>query len=50
MAPKDPLISAWFSVEFQGATQHADSNMANETTYRYNYTSSNYFLGVAYEL
>jgi hypothetical protein len=38
------------AVQLQGATQHADSNMAFETTYRYNYSSSNYFLGVSYEL
>jgi len=44
-----PLPSG-FSIQLQGATQHADSNMAHETTYRYNYSSSNYFLGVAYEL
>jgi hypothetical protein len=44
-----PLASG-ISFRLQGATQHADSNMAFETTYRYNYTSSNYFAGFTYEL
>lgn len=43
-------VGAGFSAQLQAATQHADSNTAFETTYRYNYTSSNYFLGVTYEL
>ena len=44
-----PLVQG-FSVELRGALQHADSNMKNESVYRYNYTSSNHFLGVAWQL
>jgi hypothetical protein len=43
-------IARGFSTRLAGALQHADSNMANEATYRYNYTSSHYFLGVAWEI
>jgi hypothetical protein len=43
-------IAAGFSATLRLASQHVDSNMSRETTYRYNYTSSNYFLGVTYEL
>lgn len=44
-----PLVQG-FSLELRGALQHADSNMKNESVYRYNYTSSNHFLGVAWQL
>jgi hypothetical protein len=43
-------LAQGFSLRLSGALQHADSNMANETTYRYNYSSSHLFLGVAWEL
>lgn len=43
-------LSQGFSIQLRGAFQHADSNMENETTYRYNYSSSHHFLGFAWEL
>lgn len=39
-----------FSVSLQGAYEDAKSNMRYESTYRYNYSSSNYFLGLNYEM
>lgn len=43
-------VADGFSLKLSGALQHADSNMQNEGTYRYNYSSSTYLLGVAWEL
>ncbi|MGQ0644435.1 MAG: hypothetical protein ACT4O3_02970 [Elusimicrobiota bacterium] len=43
-----PLVKG-LSARLQGALQHADSNMDYETVYRYNYSSSSYFAGLAYQ-
>ena len=37
-------------MSLQGAYEDAKSNMRYESTYRYNYSSSNYFLGLNYEM
>ncbi|HRY28697.1 MAG TPA: hypothetical protein P5079_01520 [Elusimicrobiota bacterium] len=44
-----PLLKG-LSLQAQGAWQNADSNMDYETVYRYNYSSSHYFLGISYQL
>jgi hypothetical protein len=44
-----PLLKN-LSVEGRYANQNADSNMKFEQTYKYDYSSSNYFLGLSYQL
>lgn len=44
-----PIVKG-LSLQLIGAWQNSDSNMEYETVYRYNFSSSNYFLGLSYQL
>jgi hypothetical protein len=44
-----PLLKG-LGLKAQGAFQNSDSNMEYETVYRYDYSSSHYFLGLTYQL